>query len=130
MADLIDDSAVDDFRQAMRDVADTFNRYPVILHTAAAGAVELLAGKAPLSSTSAPDGLTVTDEGEEVEEGYQLRFNRDYLAEKGLISEDGDLLLDYDDSAEVDGLTYGIAMIDSTGTFRDADMNVVLKVVR
>lgn len=127
MTDLLDDEAVDDFRSAMRDVADTFNRYPVILQQAG-GDLSLKAAKASLGSST--KGFEQTDEGAEIEDGYLLKFNRKYLAEQGLIDGNDSLLIDYDDRVLVDGKRYGISAIDSVGTFRDADLNVVLKVVR
>jgi len=128
--DLIDQSSVDDFKNAMRDIADTFNRYPIILRRVDAADLGLLAGKAPLGNNSGPDGLTLADEGEEIADGFLLKFNRDYLFEKGLIDGAGVLLISYDDQIMLDGKDYAISAIESTGTFRDQDLTVILKVER
>lgn len=128
--DLLDQESVDDFKNAMRDVADTFNRYPIILQRVDAADLPLLAGKAPLSSNGSPDGLTLSDEGEEIEDGFLLKLNRDYLVEKGLVDGNDALLIGYDDEVVIDGKQYAISMIDSTGTFRDQDLTVILKVER
>ncbi len=128
--DLLDQNSVDDFKTAMRDVADTFNRYPIFLRRVDAADLALLAGKAPLGSNSGPAGLTLADEGEEIADGFLLKFNRDYLFEKGLIDGAGVLLISYDDQIMLDGKDYAISAIESTGTFRDQDLTVILKVER
>lgn len=129
--DLLDQESVDAIKGALRDVADTFHRYPVDLLPAAGGEVGLRAGKkTPSSPAQGMKGLEPRERGEEIEEVLQLTFHRQYLAEKGLVDAGGTLLITYDDGVRVDGKRYHIAAIHETGEFRDDKLLVMLEVVR
>lgn len=129
--DLLDQESIDLFKDAIRDVTDTFHRYPVVLLPAPGGEVDLLSGKkSPSSSAQGMKGLDPRERGEEIEELLQLSFNRQYLAEKGLIDTAGTLLIGYDDGVRIDGKLYSIAAIHETGEFREDNLLVLLDVVR
>jgi len=104
--DLLDEGVVEEFMNAMRDVGDTFFRHPV----------------------GVENDLAPREGGDEIKERYMVRFNRAYLAEKGLVA-DGVLLIDHDSIIVIDERRYHVAKLDEPG-FRDRKILVVLEVVR
>lgn len=132
MTDLFDEDSAAMFRNAMRDVADTFDRKPVTLLPAAGGSVELLAGvKESGDGQSTTNGELVSRErGEETVERYTVKFNRDYLAEKGLVDADDKLLITIDDKLEIDGRRFVLEALSDKAIFRGKALNVVMEAVR
>jgi len=123
VADLFDADAVEAFKDAMRDVTDTFHRYPVTLEQDG-GDTELLAGRKVIT-----EKFKAREEGEEIDEAYQLVFNREYLKDHGLVDGGDILLITYNDRVRMDGKRYHIVKL-AEASFRDSKLMVVLEVVR
>ncbi|PKN67183.1 MAG: hypothetical protein CVU57_04320 [Deltaproteobacteria bacterium HGW-Deltaproteobacteria-15] len=121
--DLLDEGAVEEFMNAMRDVGDTFFRHPVGVEIEGAERFNLVAGLKRMENDLEP-----REGGDEIKERYMVRFNRAYLAEKGLVA-DGVLLIDHDSIIVIDERRYHVAKLDEPG-FRDRKILVVLEVVR
>jgi len=124
MADLLDAEAVEEFKDAIRDVTDTFHKHPVILEQEG-GNKDLLAGLTVIT-----DELKEREGGQEISEGYAVRFNREYLAEKDLVDGNGKLLIIYDDTFKIDEKRYHIIKLHETGIFREDTLMVVIEVAR
>jgi len=122
--DLLDEEAAQAFKDAIRDVTDTFHKYPVILEREG-GDKELLAGLKVITGE-----LKAREGGEEISEGYEVKFNREYLAEKGLVNEDGKLLIAYDDTVKIDGKRYHIIKSKDQAIFRETKLMVVIEAGR
>lgn len=123
MADLFDDAVTGDFIAAMRDVTDTFFKYPVTLGDGL-DAIDLLCGRKSIKNE-----LLAQETGESIDQAFRLRFNRKYLDEKGLIDPAGTLLIGYDTPVWMDGQRYMITKLDEPAVFRDEKMTVVMEVV-
>ena len=121
MTDLFDDQGVGDFRDAIRDVTDSFQKYPVVF----GDGVEVLCGRKSIKNE-----LLARDEGESIEDAYKLSLNRDYLAEKGIVDETGTLLIGYDTPVWMDGELFAITSLGEPVVFRDKKLMVVMEVVR
>ena len=124
MADLFDDAMTADFVNAIRDVTDTFFKYPVTLGDGLE-AIELLC-----SRKSIKNELLAQETGESIDQAFNLSFNRKYLDEKGLIDSDGTLLIGYDTPVWMDGQRYMITKLADPTVFRDEKLMVVMEVVR
>ncbi len=123
MTDLFDDQAVSDFLEAIRDVTDTFQKYPVTLGDEGASVTVLCTRKNVLGE------LSVREEGQGIEQAFKLSLNRQYLAEKGLVDGDGVLLIGYDTPVWMDGERFAITKLDEP-VFRDQKIRVAMEVVR
>jgi len=123
MTDLLDDEAVEAFKDAIRDVTDTFHKYPVILEQDS-GDTELLAGRKIIA-----ERLKEKEEGGEIDEGYEIAFNREYLKDRGLVDENDNLLIVYDDRIRIDGKRYHVVSVKEKG-FREDKIMVILEVIR
>lgn len=124
MTDLFDDDSANDFVAAIRDVTDTFQKYPVLFGDQG-DSVELLCGRESIKNE-----LLATEEGESIDEAFRIKINRQYLAEKGLVDENDRLLIGYDTPVLMDGLQFSITKLDETPVFRDKKLMVVMEVVR
>ncbi len=132
MADLLDQESVDEFRAALRDVTDTFHRFPVTLRRADNSEVDLLAGAQP--DTSGDNGqtsgeLAARDDRSDVTKRWVVTFHRDYLAEQGLIGADK-LLFGFDDWIMIGGKRFAIVELTDRAVFRDQPILVRLVVER
>jgi hypothetical protein len=134
MADLLTQDNVDQFRQAMRSVTDTFFKTPVVLRRQSGEEIDLLCGWKPddAGSYGRVNGETYVQEAhEEKVERYLVSFNRDYLAEKGLVDPDSDLLLiSQGDRVVFKGKRHAIATVADKGVFRGVPILVQLTVQR
>ncbi len=130
--DLLDQESADDFTAALRDVTDTFFRTLVVLRLAAGGDVELLAGVTPAGDGQgqAHGELVERERGEEIAERYAVKFNRAYLAEKGLVDGDGTLLVTVDDLLLIYGRRFTLSAVADRALFRGVPLLVVLEAVR
>lgn len=124
MTDLLDTDAVNAFKNAIRDVTDTFHKHPVILEQEG-GNKDLLAGVKVITGE-----LKEREGGQEISEGYAVMFNREYLAEKGLVDGNDKLLILYDDTIKIDEKRYHIIKLHETGIFRENTLMVVIEVAR
>ena len=124
MTDLLDAESVAMFKDAMRDLTDTFYKIPVILEQAG-GDTGLLCGRKLITSE-----LQAREGGEETEEGYRLTFNRADLAEMGLVDANDKLLIGYDDTVVMDGKQFAIVGIAEPVIFREEKLMVTLEVAR
>jgi len=130
--DLLDQEAADQFKNAMRDVTDTFHQDEVTLRRAAGGEVDLLAGVKPAGdgqSTSHGE-LRPRERGEEIEERYTVTINRQYLADKGLVDGDDSLLITVDDELVIAGRRFALAAVADRARFRGQALLVILEAVR
>ncbi len=124
MTDLFDSETVQAFKNAIRDVTDTFQKHPVVLRQEA-GDTQLNAGlKIITAEVQAKEG------GEEIEEAYLVSFNREYLEEMGLVDVGGELLITYDDQVVINLDVFEIIKIHDTAVFRDEKLMVKLEVIR
>jgi hypothetical protein len=121
MTDLLDAETVTAFKDAIRDVTDIFHKYPVRLSDLG---IDLVAGRKVIE-----DKLDERTEGGETDEVYELAFNREYLKDQGLVDEDDNLLITYDEPILMDEKIYHIRSIKET-SFRDSGLMVILEVVR
>lgn len=131
--DLLDPEDVAAFTSAIRDVTDTFHKYPVTLQRAVGGADKpLLAGVKPAGDGkgSADGELKPRETGEEVEERLTVSFNRGYLAEQGLIDSNDLLLITVDDLLLIKGKRYHLASVGDKAVFRNLPILVVCEAVR
>jgi len=134
MTDLLDQDAVDDFRSAMRDVTDTFHKSEVTLRRPDGTEFDLLAGLTP--NETGVDGeangeMAAREEGTETVERWNVAFNRDYLAEKGLIDPVNDEPLIGDEDRIVwRGQRFAIVQLTDKAMFRGLPILVLLKVAR
>ncbi len=124
MADLFDDAMAADFMGAMRDVTDTFFKYPVTLGDGLE-AIELLCSRKAVKNE-----LLAQETGESIDQAFRLTFNRKYLDENGLIDMDDVLLIGYDTQVWMDGQRYMITKLYEPAVFRDEKIMVVMEVVR
>ena len=125
MTDLFDTETIDAFKSAMRDVTDTFFKYPVTLERESFDDLTLQAGLRVITRE-----LKEREGGEEIDEAYGVRFNREYLREKGLVDGNDELLIGYDDGIRIKGKRYHIAAIQPAGIIRDDPLLAYLEVVR
>lgn len=134
MTDLLDQETVDDFRQAIRDITDTFHRTPVILKRKSGEEVELLCGWKPDdvgSSGSVHGEAQLQEASRETVERYLVSFNRDYLAEKDLVDPVTDnLLISEDDKLVFHGKRHVLVKITDKGVFRGIPILAQLTVQR
>ncbi len=134
MADLLSQENVDQFRQAMRAVTDTFHKKPVILKRKSGEEIELTCGWKPdeAGSYGSVNGEAYLQEAHrETVERYLVTFNRDYLAEKGLIDPDTDeLLISEDDKIVFKGKRHVLVKITDKGVFRGLPILAQLTVQR
>lgn len=131
--DLLDPEDVAAFTGAIRDVTDTFHKYPVTLRRAVGGADKpLLAGVKPAGDgKGSGDGeLKPRESGEEVDERLTVSFNRGYLAEQGLIDQNDVLLITLDDQLLIKGKRYYLAAVGDKAMFRNLPILVVCEAVR
>lgn len=124
MTDLFDDATQADFIQAIRDVTDTFQKYPVIFGDEDPP-LELLCGRKSIKNE-----LLAREEGQSIEDAFEIAINREYLAEKGLIDENDSLLIGYDTPVEMDGEQFTIIKLGEPAVFRDKKLMVVMEIVR
>ncbi|MCG8553586.1 MAG: hypothetical protein MI799_24545 [Desulfobacterales bacterium] len=124
MTDLLDDQSVNDFLGAIRDVTDTFQKYPVIFGSGV-DAAPVLCGRKNIKNE-----LLATEEGSFVEDAFKLALNRQYLAEKGLVDEDDVLLIGYDTPVWMDDMQFVITKLGEPAVFRDTKVMVEMEVVR
>lgn len=130
MADLLDQESVDEFRQAIRDVLDTFQQSPVILRRTATGEeINLLVGLKPLTDGAAHGELQPRETGEEIIERYEVRVGHDLLVEKGLIG-NGAILIAVDDSLTINGKRFYLECLADGKPFRDTSLQVIMEAVR
>lgn len=133
MTDFLSQENVDQFRQAMRDVADTFNQVPVILLRADGTEIPLLAGvkSDDAGSYGRVDGeIYQQEERIEQVERRILRFNYDYLQEQGLIAVGGQLAITLDDRFVIDGKRFQVMKGAAKGYFRDEPLVAAIEVQR
>ena len=123
MADLLNAQDTAAFLDAMRDVSDTFQKYPVTLGDGV-DAVDLLCGRKSIKNE-----LLAHEEGMDINQAFRIKFNRQYLAEKGLVDGDGILLIGYDTPVWMDGERFTIVKLDEPAVFRDQKLSVVMEVV-
>lgn len=119
----------------MRDVTDTFHRSPVILRRPSGEETELLAGVIPVDAGG--DGevngeMDARQERTETAERLLVSFNRESLAEQGLIDPDTDApLIDPDgDRIVMADKRYSILTLTDRAVFRGQPILVRLMVVR
>lgn len=130
MADLLDQESVDEFRQAIRNVLDTFQQSPVILRRAATGEeINLLVGLKPLTDGAAHGELQPRETGEEIIERYEVRVGYDLLVEKGLIG-NGAILIAVDDSLTINGKRFYLERLADGTPFRATSFQVIMEAVR
>ncbi len=125
MTDLIDDEAMEQFAEAMRDVTDTFHRYAVTVELSGGTTYDLVAGIKEITGE-----LQAGEGGDEIDRAFRLRLGRAYLAEQGLVDGTGMLLIDYDTIVTIDGQRYTMAKLQEPVVFRDRKLVVMLEVVR
>lgn len=123
MSDLFDDEMAAQFVGAIRDVTDTFFKYPVVFGSGA-DEIELLCGRQSIKNE-----LLAREEGQGIDQAFQLSLNRQYLHEKGLVDEDNKLLIGYDTPVVMDGISFVIIKLDEPAVFRDEKLMVVMEVV-
>ena len=123
MTDLLNASDTAAFLEAMRDVSDTFQKYPLILGDGM-DAVELLCGRKSIKNE-----LQAREEGMDINQAFRISFNRQYLDQKGLVDTDGTLLFGYDTPVWMDGERFAIIKLDEPAVFRDKKLSVVMEVV-
>ncbi len=124
MTDLFDDAAQAEFINAIRDVTDTFQKYPVVFGDGD-DSIELLCGRKSIKNE-----LLAREEGESIDEAFKLALNRQYLSEKGLVDENDILLIGYDTPVRMDGEQFTIIKLGEPIVFRDQKLMVVMEVVR
>jgi len=124
MADLFDDDMTRQFLDAIRDVTDSFQKYPVTFGDVP-DSITVLCGRKSIKNE-----LLAREEGDSIEKAYKLALNREYAAEKGLIDEDDVLLIGYDTPVWIDDDRFVITKLDEPGVFRDKKVMVVMEVVR
>lgn len=129
MADLLDQESVDEFRQAIRDVLDTFQQSPVILRRATGEEINLLVGLKPLTDGAAHGELQPRETGEEIIERYEVRVGHDLLVEKGLIG-NGAILIAVDDSLTINGKRFYLECLADGKPFRATSLQVIMEAVR
>jgi len=135
MSDLMSQDNADQFRAAMRNVADTFNKTPVTLLRDSGTEIPLVAGKKAddVGSYGEVAGeMYATENRTETVERWILSFNRDYLAEKGLIDPDTDepAIDPEHDRIIMNGQHFSIVQMVDKGIFRGLPISVQLTVVR
>lgn len=132
--DLLSQDNVDQFRAALRNVTDTFHKTPVTLQPVNGAEIDLLAGLKPddAGSYGSVNGeLHAQEERQETVERWIVTFNRDYLAEKGLIDPDTDqLLITIEDRLLIKGKRFSIVKLTDKGLFRGVPVMVQMTVVR
>lgn len=124
MTDLFDDAAQSEFINAIRDVTDTFQKYPVVFGDDN-DSIELLCGRKSIKNE-----LLAQEEGESIEDAFKLALNRQYLSEKGFVDENDILLIGYDTPVRMDGEQFAIIKLGEPTVFRDQKLMVVMEVVR
>lgn len=112
-----DDTAA--FLDAMRDIADTFGKYTIVLDGVPVSC----------SRKDVKNEVLAQEEGNDIDQAFKIILNRQFLAELGLVDGDGTLLFDYDSSVEMDGEEFTITGIGEP-VFRDTKVSVVLEIVR
>jgi hypothetical protein len=134
MSDLFDQESVDDFRAAIRDVTDTFHKTPVILQRKSGEEIKLTCGWSPEGSGidgAAHGEAYLQESSRETVERYLVSFNRDYLAEKGLVDPITDkLLMGEDDKLVFQGKRHVLVKITDKGVFRGLPILAQLTVHR
>jgi hypothetical protein len=132
--DLLDQDSVDEFRNAMRDVTDTFHQTPVTLRQVSGTEIELLAGMKSDDAGSYGEvngERYVQDEHSEMVERWIVTFHRDYLAEKELVDPTtGLLLINPEDWLIYKEKRYSIQILEDRAIFRGAPILVRLVVQR
>jgi len=132
--DLLSQNNVDQFRQALRSVTDTFHKSPVILRRESGAETPLLAGIKPddTGTYGETDGERyVQADHAEMVERYVVSFNHDYLAEQALIDPATDKpLINPDDWIVIKGKRFAIVKLTDKGLFRGVPMLVQLTVQR
>ena len=124
MTDLFDSQTEGDFLSAIRDVTDTFQKYPVTFGDGE-DSITVLCGRKSIKNE-----LSAGEEGESIEEAFKLALNRQYLAEQGLVDEDDVLLIGYDTPVWIDNERFVITKLAESVVFRDKKVMVVMEVVR
>ena len=118
----------------MRSVTDTFHKTPVQLRRTSGEEIELLCGWKPddVGSYGSVAGETYVQEAHrETVERYLVSFNRDYLAEKGLVDPDTDkLLISEADKLVFKGKRHSLVKIVDKGVFRGLPILAQLTVQR
>lgn len=132
MADFFSQDNIDQFRGAMRDLTDTFHKNPVILRKVSGAETELLAGLKPVETGE--DGEVtgeryIQEERQETVERWIVTFNRDYLKEKLLVSDDV-LLINDDDWIIINEKRHSIVKLSDKGMFCGFPILVQLTVAR
>jgi hypothetical protein len=132
--DLLSQDNVDQFRAAMRSVTDTFHKFPATIRRESGEEIDLLAGL-----TADDTGTYGETDGEryvqadhaEMVERWVVTFNRDYLAEKGLIDgTTGKPLINPDDWIVITGKRFAIVQLTDKALFRGVPILVRLIVQR
>ena len=124
--DLLNNDQVEQFNQSIRDITDTFFKYPVVIRQdgvdtqLSAGIQEGRSGK---ESDSDGERIEVEDYREEVSEWKTLRFSNDYLDELAVI-------IGYDDSVFIDGKRYSVITITDQAYFRDDKLVKLIEIAR
>jgi len=128
LMDLLAQDNVDQFRAAMRSVTDTFHKTPVLLRRKSGEEIELLAGWKPETDHGE---ARLQEEQRKTVERYLVSFNRDYLAEKGLVDPDTDkVMISEDDKIVFQGKRHSLVQITDKGVFRGLPILVRLTVQR
>ncbi|MCG8643337.1 MAG: hypothetical protein MI862_26660 [Desulfobacterales bacterium] len=123
MADLLTDQDTAAFIKAMRDVSDTFQKYPVTFGDGGES-VSVLCGRKSIKNE-----LLAREDGTRIEAAYKLSLNRQHATEKGLIDDDDELLIGYDTPVWIDGERFAIIRLDEPAVFREKKLNIVMEVV-
>jgi len=132
MSDLLSQENVDQFRAALRDLTDTFHKSPVILRKASGEEIDLLCGMKPDDDGSygAVHGEQyVQEDRSETVERWVLSFNRDYLAEQGMVENDQVMIVE-DDKIVIAGKRHTIVKLSDKALFRGLPVLFTLTVQR
>lgn len=134
MTDLLTPDNVAQFRAAMRDVTDTFFKVPVTIQRATGGDVNLLAGLKPVETGNKGEvngEYSPRESGSEVVERWVVTFNRDYLADMGLVDTDTDqVLISSDDVVVFKGQRFVIVSLTDKALFRGLAILFRMEVAR
>jgi hypothetical protein len=119
MSDLLTDSDVQAFDDAMRSISDTFQKY-----TATFDSIDLEVGLKDITK-----GLREREGYSEADKAYLITINYGYLKEKNLVDDQG-LLIVYDTPVSIDSEKYSIINIKNGSVFREKIMSIKIEVVR
>lgn len=123
--DLLDQESISDFKGAIRDVTDTFHRYPVAVDLTGGLLTELQCGRKNITAE-----LRAGEQGQEISEGWLLSFNREYLAEQGLYDFRGRIRLTYDTPVWLDGKRFAVIRLKEDAVFHGDKLLVFVGVAR